>query len=665
MQLGISVYYILFLLCTIVIACLVFLYYRKRQEHFHDMHGFPTWMNQNQALIDGRGSIMINQNFPHTTGGCGDDCCCDSESDEEPPRIVMPPVPQCPAAAPPANTPPPPPAAVVSKPAPQRTSSSPVSAPRTSQSKPSTTTPSPSPARSGNKSAPVSAIVSAPTVSGNGIYCASPQHVVCEVAIPAKPILSINAFAITGVALESGVEFCDPSKSVVQSNASDRPKLKEITHAGGSPLRFLKITGKEPLRIGERTPIAEKVLKNKDNKGFSIVMLAKFNKSEDMSTYASVKDTPLLLSHTESFKYYTDKSSCVMIIKTVRENRDQDGMLVGSVNALYVNLVEDDEVIHVRQSQQELTDIGLKDLVMMSNKDADSLANMDVDLTYFAIYDRPLNMAERVLIRNSVKHILDVGATTKYDLITEAEYNFTTMDPKALEINPNLRRVVQDATQNRFNLVYNVEGENVDIQYRLGSTQTKCIELTKNEKLFSPSPVYIDLTTNGYSIELLFCMKQFSDENDSILLSYSSSEFNIRQPQLLVGISPRHRIHLDNKGARLSIFYANDLPRFECVVDLQVSKWYHVIVTSESKIFLNGQQAPTLGRAVSYLPDMNRILAIGDHRATDSYRVSSDHGNSINGYIALAKLYNSPMNIATASDKYNALKGIDNNAYGI
>ncbi len=662
----------LLVLCLFIVSYAVYVYVTPSHENFHNPT-FPSWMmNQQQSLSDGRGAMMINQNFPYSMGG---DCCCEeseSEPEEEPVYVMPEPLQEAepetcpnPDPIPPASTPLPTPTMSPLTPA-----NNPTPIPSTVFTSAPTTSSSP---HSAPASQITTAIITNPapileTSTSQDPFCARPQHVVCEIPIPDLPIFSINAFTIGDVALGSGVQYTDKTKSITSTSPESRPILKENKY-NDVVVRYLQINNNiHTLNVDQDSHVAKLVFTPKTNKGYTIVMVARIitpRLDRDQFSYTSVGKTGLKLTQNESFKYYVNKNNFMLVMKTVREKRGEDDQILGSMAALYVNLMEDEEAIQIKQSQEELQDASLAEMVLLHDKteqNQDS-TKMEVDLVYLGLYDRPLNMVERMLIKKSVEPIINHANVEKYNLEVQAEYDITTMDAAQLEANPDLQRIVRDQSPNRFNLVYNVEGGS--IQYRLTQTQTKCIELTKNEKLFTPSPGYIDTITHGYSVELLFCIKELSDDNDSVILSYTITDLNIRLPQLIVGVSSNQRSKLEGKGARLSVFFAHDLPRFECLVNMVTSKWYHVIITSDSRIFLNGESAPTLGRAVTWLPDMNRTLTIGDYKTTDSYRVSSDYGNTIHGYVALARVYNAPINDEIAKNKYTHLRDLDGNAYGI
>ena len=536
-------------------------------------------------------------------------------------------------------------------------------------------------------------------------YCVSPRFVVCEIESPKPPILSINAFSIDKHVLNTKIQVAARGVAsgkvalIGQPNIARRPLFREHKFGLKSNVlvRSFSFQREHSLQVLNDTDMKMRKLNAKTNGGCTFVALVRIGDLFDTDIFiASIPGTMFEISTREPLRYLVNASKFVMLMKVFREEKIVDGPDVGVTIEMYINNVEDGEEVYVTQTQQSLVDTTLGSLKLMHvggnehttgsvmppstevpHVEHFEQAPMPMDLSYFGIYDRALNLAERRLIATSVKNIMDAQVNPNIKPKIALEYDIRLLTDELLDATPDMRRMLKDSSGNRHNLLYNIEGDSVSAQFRLTNTQTKCVELAKNEKFFSASPVYLE-TSAGYSMEFLFCAREFSRENDSIIFCYTTQDLNIRDPQLIVNITPNQKKNDRNSdssdgttkdGHHLSVYFSADLPRFECLVDLRLNKWYHVIITSESNIYINGAEAPATGNMVTWVPDLpdrGRYITIGDYKVTDSYKVSTDTGNSLGGYIALTRFYSAPMNEVGAKEAYQQIRKLDEfNAYGI
>lgn len=514
-----------------------------------------------------------------------------------------------------------------------------------------------------------------------------------------------------------------------------RPLFRE-EKVGDTVVRFLSFDGRQTVQTIDLPYMKDRKVMAKRNGGCSFVLLARLGDVTNTSLkLANIPGTLFGLEMSETFRYMVHRVKFMLLIKVFKEEQLLDGNSVGVTTQIYLNDVENSEQVYVTQTQESLHDTDLAGLEIMrkasivegfaddatvGGSDVDMMGGAPaafttapvafaeggapagatdsppsvpavtaavsqsadpsppsmpagIDIAYMGIYDRALNLSERRLIARSVQAIIDGQVTPSIKPAAVVDFDITQISAEILDADPDSRRMVKDLSPNKFHLMYNVEGQSVSAQYRLANTQTKCLELTKNEKFFTPTPVNLD-TSNGYTIELLFCIREFSSENDSAIFCYATQDANVRVPQLIVSVSSNRSSSSDNingDGNRLSVFFTHDIPRFECLINLRTNKWYHAVITSDSKIYLNGSQVPTTGRAVTWLPDVidrGRYLTLGDHNVADSYRVTTDTGISINGFIAVSRFYTAPINDELVKELHRKLRddrGGQINAYSI
>ena len=480
-------------------------------------------------------------------------------------------------------------------------------------------------------------------------YCIAPQHVICEVA--PQPLISINAFKYDGKP-DSSVASLGP---FVQQDLRKQPKFVEEGN-----VRFFSFSESASM-VNSTKDNAE--IPTGRNGGCSIVTVMRCTDVENADfviaslTFGKLPNQKFI-TRIEDFKYHITRNTWCLLMCVYREKDD------GTSFSTFLDNVGNGEEIRVSQTQEALMDTDMKSMVIADpSKDGNTTG---VDIAYIGIYDRALSPYERQLIKASCEPILKSPSARATDPKVVADYDLTELNEATLSANKDMKRSMQDKSASKFNLLYNM-GRDAVFNTRLSA---KSVEMTKSEKFFSPTSCFIDMT-DGYTIELFFCVRQFSSEADSVVFCYSALEMNVRTPQIVAGVtSSSFGTSTEIEGHRFSVFYAADIPRFQSKGTLQINQWYHIVFTSESKMFINGEQVETFGRAVVALPvaaNQPRYLTIGDYKNADGARVTTDAGNTMNGYIGVVRVYNYPLVHASVKERYMAVKssGGGDNVYGL
>jgi hypothetical protein len=482
-------------------------------------------------------------------------------------------------------------------------------------------------------------------------YCISPQFVVCEVA--PQPAITINAFKYDG-AVESRVESIGPfgqSSPNLQAKYIEEGKTRFFSFR---EMATLKITDKD----------ADVGIPTGRNGGCTLVSVVRCTDVENSDyVIASLKfgdsDQQRYIQTLEDFKYYITRNTWCLLMCIYKE-KDK-----GTSFSTFLDNMANGEELRVSQTQDTLLDTNIKTMVLADPVKEGNTTG--VDIAYVGVYDRALTPYERQLIRASCEDILKSPSARTIEPKVVVDYDVTEITDAQLSANDDMRKSLNDKSASKFDLIYNVHGK--DALYNTKTT-SKSVELSKSDKFFSPTSNFIDMA-DGYTFELFFCVRQFSSEADSVVMCYSALEMNVRTPQIIAGVtSSTYGTNTQIEGHRFSVVYAADLPRFQSKQTLDENKWYHIAFTSESKMFINGEQVETYGRAVVALPliaNQARYITIGDYKNADGARVSTDAGKTINGYFGLSRIYNYPLNHAAIRERYTIVKNSNGgaNVYGL
>ena len=475
-------------------------------------------------------------------------------------------------------------------------------------------------------------------------HCINPQYVVCEVA-PA-PVFSINGFKFDGT---PGTKISQLGP-LVQRDTEMQPSYKEDAR-----VRYFAFDGAKTLVNDAKETIN---LPISQNGGCSIVALVRCTDVDNPDytiaslNYVGTQGKTYSMA-IEDFKHYAARNTWGLWMSIYAE-KDK-----GTSYATFLDAVDRGEELRIQQTQESIEDADIRSMGIANPVKEDN--STGVDIAYVGFYDRALTPYERLLIRASCEQIIAAPPPRAIEPRVVADYDLTTITDAYLNTSPDLRRMVKDMSPSKFNLVYNVDGRDAVFQTRVAA---RCVEMTKNEKFYAASSSYVDLTS-GYTFELLFMVRQFSQESDSVIMCYATLENNLRAPQIIIAITPS-KAGMANQveGHRLSVFYQSDMLRFETNETLKENKWYHAIITSESEMFINGEKAKTTGRAVATLQlvaSQSRYITIGDYKNADGQRVSADAGNTMNGFYALARIYNYPLSASAAREAYRKAKSVGKN----
>lgn len=476
-------------------------------------------------------------------------------------------------------------------------------------------------------------------------YCIKPQFVVCEVA--PQPIISINAFRYDGT-LESKVGTIGPFSQPI---ATLQPTFSE-----DGINRFFMFDAAAALNNTAKD--ADVAMNSGRNGGCSIVAVIRCSDMENPD-FVLTRIEKKYEMKLEDFKYYITRNTWCLLMVVYKE-KDR-----GTSYSTFLDDVANGEELRVSQTQDSLLDTNVNKMIVADPVKKDSVSR--VDIAYLGVYDRALTQYERELIRASCNDILISPSARKVDPKVMADYDLTEITEERLDANKDMRRSLVDASPSGFNLIYNVYGKDAIFNSK---SKTKYVELSKNDKFFSQTSNYIDMI-DGYTVELFFCIRQYSIETDSIVMCYSALQANVRIPQMIMGVtSSTFGTNTQIEGNRFTVIYAADMPRFQSQTVLSVNKWYHVVFTSESKMFINGQRVETYGRALVTLPlvvNQARYITVGDYMNADGSRVSTDAGKSMNGFFGLGRIYNYPLTPAAAQERYTVVKNSNGggNVYGL
>jgi hypothetical protein len=559
------------------------------------------------------------------------DCCCDEDEQVAPPA----PLPSQPTP----NVP---------KPSPTIPSQVPTGTPTTPPSK-ETPTPTidakPPTARSPAPAAPpkeplVPVITTTPTTPGNP-YCISPQYVICEVH-PA-PKISINAYKLGSVDKATKLQPVQKWEAFEQPDILLQPQYD--VEENGFAVSYVKFKNRQSIAF---TPTNVSLDVGK-NKGISFVYLARLNEGFDpFGSYKLMAVTDKYTLTVDDVKYYVLKDKWSLIIKVYKEEDTTGGTTVST----YINEMDDLEEIHIEQLQT--SDKKLEDIVALAPKDVQVMTgaiDSEIDVVYVGVYDRPLTAYERkTLIRTSCEEIINKlskelpvpKAILDYNIETIIENNITN-------------KIFTDTSDSALHLMYN---ESTTPNFVLAPP--KYLALTKNQRFYSQNSVSLDLSA-GYSVELLFCGTEFAFENDAVIFAYTIRKTDILYPDIIAKVSTVDSS--TTRGNKFSVTYANSFKRFECQELIEKDMWYHIVFTSESTIYFNGQKVVPKGRAVANIPTMegqDRYVSIGDNTSATAMVVTNDVGHTMVGRYALIRVYNAPINSDTITLSYNTVKGTMN-----
>lgn len=170
---------------------------------------------------------------------------------------------------------------------------------------------------------------------------------------------------------------------------------------------------------------------------------------------------------------------------------------------------------------------------------------------------------------------------------------------------------------------------------------------------YNTNPLSITLTTtvsansafvninlaNGYTVELLF--KYTSNVGNFFkIFSYASGNDN---NGIQVQVNSSNQVYLWN---------TNTATALTASATLSTNTWYHVIITSNSTIYVNGTSVTKTGSSTT-LTNSNRVLAVGDQART----------RSIVGNVAFARFYNKVLTATDVSSLYTDAKA--SGSYGL
>lgn len=473
-------------------------------------------------------------------------------------------------------------------------------------------------------------------------HCISPQYVVCEVH-PA-PRASVNAFKLGALEPVQSDTKLSKWEGFSQDDATLQPSY--FTEDGGFKMSFVRHTWMQSMPF-----TAENVkLSIGKNKGVSLVFLARF--TDDFDAYDTYKLLVVGDKYTltiADIKYYVVRGRWMFIIKTFAEED------MGVVIRTFVNDMDETEEITV--AQRQLGDMTIED--METNNIHLMIGNIGVvvDVVYAGVYDRALTAYERKgLIRLSVDEIINLPGPVP---VPKALVNYDVEGMTMAAIGQNNKLFI-DSSDNGNHLLYN---QQTTPAFQI-QAPPKYLSLTKNQRFYSQNPVSMDLDF-GYSVELLFSCIEFGQENNLVVFTYSSqnkaSSGERDIPDIIAQITT-----VDNntiRGNLFSVFYAANLRSFECQEVVEANKWYHIVFTSDSTMFVNGVKVVPRGKAVANMPTLEghkRYISIGDMNSANSLTISNDTGRTLVGKYALARIYNGPLTSEAVMTRYNAVKGTTN-----
>jgi hypothetical protein len=482
--------------------------------------------------------------------------------------------------------------------------------------------------------------------------CAVPQYTVCEV-VPVPPI-GFHAFRF--FAIGDGKSFITRNVGNVedcfkQTDVKLQPKLLQ-TAMEWEGVPYFEFTKKQTMAYVQAPPAT---LEIKANKGCTIVALARVESYDFATDITLIGMSENKYSLTlNDFKYYIQNKRWMLFIKVWDESKDQTGLTILS----YIDFMDENDEVAVSQDQSTLPVADVKTLVVAkpgTDPSATQGAALSVEsamathIAYASVYDRALTDKERNMVLESVRKILDnqpifedaIEAVVDYDIM--ASKQSSEFD----------QRTVKDRNaRNMFHLRYNMDIVPEKYEFR----PFPSLRLTKNDKYYTDRSVYLEMP-DGYSIELMFCVEEFSNDVASVIFCYSviASESGI--PQLIAGVTA-------TDSAKGNLFYVQFFTqeiktgRLESSVRISPGEWYHVIVTSDSKIFVNGvRDKDARGRAVTNFPAASgRYISIGDYKNPDIDSTTSDYGNTMHGGISLARIYNAPVTQAKVDQLYFNVK---------
>jgi hypothetical protein len=415
---------------------------------------------------------------------------------------------------------------------------------------------------------------------------------------------------------------------------------------------YFEFTKKQTMAYVQAPPAT---LEIKANKGCTIVALARVESYDFATDITLIGMSENKYSLTlNDFKYYIQNKRWMLFIKVWDESKDQTGLTILS----YIDFMDENDEVAVSQDQSTLPVADVKTLVVAkpgTDPSATQGAALSVEsamathIAYASVYDRALTDKERNMVLESVRKILDnqpifedaIEAVVDYDIM--ASKQSSEFD----------QRTVKDRNaRNMFHLRYNMDIVPEKYEFR----PFPSLRLTKNDKYYTDRSVYLEMP-DGYSIELMFCVEEFSNDVASVIFCYSviASESGI--PQLIAGVTA-------TDSAKGNLFYVQFFTqeiktgRLESSVRISPGEWYHVIVTSDSKIFVNGvRDKDARGRAVTNFPAASgRYISIGDYKNPDIDSTTSDYGNTMHGGISLARIYNAPVTQAKVDQLYFNVK---------
>lgn len=197
---------------------------------------------------------------------------------------------------------------------------------------------------------------------------------------------------------------------------------------------------------------------------------------------------------------------------------------------------------------------------------------------------------------------------------------------------------VNDLSGNGYNLVFNTAPT--------FNSSPKYINLqSANISAISSTNPIIDVTTNGFSVELLIRYPS-NPGNFPIAFTYG---VNANSNGILIQLQPTtSQIYLWNNYSGNGFYTSSGIT---------LNTWYHVIFSMSSsscKIYLNGSSVSTKAYTTPYsLPgNVNRYITVGDQSRVRSI-----------GNIALTRFYNIALSSTNASILYNSVKNLG--SYGL
>ena len=485
--------------------------------------------------------------------------------------------------------------------------------------------------------------------------CAVPQYTVCEV-VPAPPI-SFHAFRF--VAIGDGKSFMKRKVANVedtfrQADMELQPTLLQTEPEWESVpyFEFVKAQTMPYTRIPPATLDVQR------NRGCSIVALVRIqNYDLGASDVTLMGMTPQIYALTvNEFRYYIQNNRWMLYIKVWDESDDNTGVTVRS----YLDFMNEKDEVSISQNQSKLPAANVQTIAVArpaSAQPAGSGAVLSIEramaahVAYASVYDRALVDKERNLIFASVAKIIENQPV--YSETIEAIVDYDILSIKAFDDPKEQRRIKDKSSRNGFDLQYNVDMNPEKYSFKPFTS----IQLTKNDKYYTSQSVYLEMP-DGYSMELMFSVDEFSSDVASVIFCYSVIADVSSTPQLIAGVTA-------TDSAKGNLFYVQYFTqqeektgRLESSVRISPGEWYHVIVTSESKIFINGvRDTSTRGRAVTNFPAATgRYITIGDYKNPAIDSTTSDYGNTMKGGISLARMYNAPITQTKVDELYSNVK---------